>query len=102
MTWVESDPDPCSHFMSSKPLGKQHKVLKSSFLSPTPTLMAFTGVTNAHGPSPQPAACILRPQQEVTRPKARFNPTLPKKWGEWGTIQVPTYLDQSLHLHSQW
>ena len=23
------------------------------FLSPTPTLMAFTGVTNAHGPSPQ-------------------------------------------------
>ena len=27
------------------------------FASPTPTLMAFTGVTNAHGPSPQPTAC---------------------------------------------
>ena len=27
------------------------------FDSPTPTLMAFTGVTNAHGPSPQPVAC---------------------------------------------
>ena len=25
--------------------------------STTPTLMAFTGVTNAHGPSPQPTAC---------------------------------------------
>ena len=24
---------------------------------PPPTLMAFTGFTNAHGPSPQPTAC---------------------------------------------
>ena len=27
------------------------------FLCPTPILMAFIGVTNAHGPSPQPTAC---------------------------------------------
>ena len=26
------------------------------FLNPTPTLLAFTGVTSAHGPSPQPTA----------------------------------------------
>ena len=26
------------------------------FLNPTPTLIAFTGVTNAHGPSPQPTS----------------------------------------------
>ena len=30
---------------------------RSRFLSPSPTLMAFTGVTNAHGPSPQPTEC---------------------------------------------
>ena len=29
------------------------------FINPTPTLMAFTGVTNAHGPSPQLTACSL-------------------------------------------
>ena len=27
-----------------------------AFFNPTPTLIAFTGVTNAHGPSPQPTA----------------------------------------------
>ena len=26
-------------------------------INPTPILMPFTGVTNAHGPSPQPTAC---------------------------------------------
>ena len=47
--------------------------------------MAFTGVTNAHGPSPKPTACrstscsLMKPQQEVTRPKARLKPSLPKK-----------------------
>ena len=30
------------------------------FLSPTPTLMAFTGVTNAHDPHPSITACIAR------------------------------------------
>ena len=44
--------------------------------------MALTGVTNA----PQPTACrsptcSLEQQQEVTRPKARFKPTLPTKSG---------------------
>ena len=29
------------------------------FKMPTPTPMAFTGVTNAHGPSPKPTACSL-------------------------------------------
>ena len=30
---------------------------KNFFIIPTPTLMAFTGFTNAHGPSPHPTAC---------------------------------------------
>ena len=42
-----------------------------SFLSPTPTLMAFTGVTNAHVGLHHVA---LRPLQDVTRPMARFKP----------------------------
>ena len=29
----------------------------SFLITPNPTLMAFTGVTNAHGPSSQPIAC---------------------------------------------
>ena len=28
------------------------------YLNPTPTLLAFTGVTNAHGPSPQPTTAV--------------------------------------------
>ena len=64
--------------------------------------MAFTGVTNVHGPSPQPTAC--RPQscslttaKEVTRLKARFKPTTPEKSGvDGGANQVPTYLNISL------
>ena len=32
-------------------------LVQSFFKSPNPTLMAFTGVTNAHGPSPHPTAC---------------------------------------------
>ena len=47
-----------------------------SFLSPTPTQMTFTWVTKAHGPTPwmSPMSAALQPQQEVTRPKARFKP----------------------------
>ena len=41
----------------------------------TPNLMTFTGVTNVHVPLPQPKE--EGPQQEVTRPKARFKPTSP-------------------------
>ena len=42
-------------------------------------------------------------QQEVTRLKARFKPTSPKKSGvDGGANQVPTYLGQSLHLYSPW
>ena len=40
--------------------------------------------TNAHGPSPQPTGlqhAVLRPQQDVTRPKTRFKPTLHNKCG---------------------
>ena len=51
--------------------------------SPTPTLMAFTGVTNAHGPSPRLSQqhvdlhyAVWQPQQEVTRPKAMLEPFL--------------------------
>ena len=32
----------------------------ASFKSPTPTIVAFTGVNNAHGPSPQPTACSMQ------------------------------------------
>ena len=31
--------------------------------------------SNAHEPSPQPTACSLTTQQEVTRPKTRLKPT---------------------------
>ena len=59
---------------------------------PTHTLMAFTGVTNSHGPhlSQQHAGlqhAVWQQQQEVTRPKARFKPFLPEKSGvDWGAI----------------
>ena len=49
--------------------------------------MAFTGVTNVHGLSrlsqqhAGPQHAVLQPQQEVTRPKARFKHTLPEKSG---------------------
>ena len=43
------------------------------------------------------------PQQEVTRPKARFKSILPKMTGlDGGANQVPTYLGQLFHLHSPW
>ena len=48
------------------------------YMSPTQNLMAFAGVTNAYGTSPQQhadlhhAVCWL--QQEVTRSKAKFQP----------------------------
>ena len=57
-----------------------------AFINPTPTLMAFTGITNAHGPPPhtsqqhaglQHEAWQL--QQEVTMSNERFKPTSPKK-----------------------
>ena len=44
--------------------------------------MACTGVTNADGPSRQPTDlqhAVLRKQQEVTMPEARFEPTSPEK-----------------------
>ena len=56
----------------------------SQVISPSPTLMTSTGVTNAHGLSP--AANSMQVSiwwllQEVTRPKAKVKPTLPKKSG---------------------
>ena len=74
-----------------------------TFLKPH-SLMAFTGVKNAYGPSPQPTACrtpfwSLKQQQEVTRPKARFKSSLPKKTKlDGGANQVPTYLGQLLQI----
>ena len=49
-------------FVSRKLINTRHQkifviVFRKFFLSGTPTLMAFTGVTNAHRPSPQPTAC---------------------------------------------
>ena len=56
--------------------------------------MAFTGVTNAHGLSPQPTAS-RSPSWSLTtttgRNQARFKPTMPKKSGvDGGANQVPT------------
>ena len=46
---------------------------------------------------------VWQTQQEATRPKTRFKPTLPKKSGvDGGANQVPTYLGQLLHLYSPW
>ena len=42
------------------------------FLPHSPTLMAFTGVTNAHGPSTQPTA-VWQLQLEVTRPMTIYS-----------------------------
>ena len=39
--------------------------------------MAFRGITNTHVLSPQPTACSL---STVTRPAARFECTMPKKF----------------------
>ena len=52
-----------------------------------PTLTAFTGVANAHGPPwPHPTACrsptcSLMTSTGSNRPKARFKPTSPEKSG---------------------
>ena len=62
--------------------------------------MAFTGVTNAHGPSPQPTACrspscCLTTATGSNQAKAMFKPTLPKKsWVDGGANQLPTNLGQ--------
>ena len=76
------------------------------FLSHTPTLTAFTGVTNAHGPSPQPTA-FRSPSSSLTtargsnQAKAKFKPTPPEKSGvDGGANQLSTYLGQPLHLYS--
>ena len=53
--------------------------------------MAFTGVANAHGPSHHPTGppkYSLMTRQEVTRPRARFKPTLPKKSGAYVAAEI--------------
>ena len=61
--------------------------------------MAFTGVNNPHEPSPSQQHAglhhaVWQLQQEVTRPRARFKPTLPEKSGvDGGANQVPTKED---------
>ena len=86
------------------------QIARLFFISPTPTLMAFTGVTNALGPSPQPTACRSPSCSVATgtwsKPGLRQCLNLPHLrslgWiGGW-TNHVPTYLGQSLHLYSQW
>ena len=51
--------------------------------------MVLNGVTNAYGPHSSQQHAVLHHavkqlQQEVTRPKARFKPTLPEKSGVMG------------------
>ena len=58
--------------------------------------MAFTRVTNAHGPSQHAGLhhAVWQLQQEVTRPKASFKPTSAEKSRvDGGANQVPTYQD---------
>ena len=65
----------------------EQKIKKAkSLISPTPTLTAFTGVTNAHWPYPSQLhaglhLALRQLREEVTRSKARFKSTLPKKSG---------------------
>ena len=68
-------------------------LLESQFFKFTPSLVAFTGVTNAHGLSPQPTACRSlicsnQLQQEVTRPEAGLN-LLGQSLRWMGCNQVP-------------
>ena len=42
------------------------------FIIPTPTLMAFTGVTNADGPSPQPWSTLVEGGKERYRPPGKL------------------------------
>ena len=58
-----------------------------AFLSPTPTPMAFTGVTNDHRPSPQPTAC-RSPSCSLTTAT--------------GNNRVQIYIGQLLDLYSPW
>ena len=39
-------------------LDEDHVKVQLIFINPRPTVMAFTRVTNAHGPSPQPTVCM--------------------------------------------
>ena len=52
--------------------------------------MAFTGVTNAHGPSPQPTACSLMAATGSNKAKVAALPTV---------SQPLPQLNQSLHLN---
>ena len=56
-------------------------------LNPTPTIMAFTEVTNAHGPSPQHSGlhrAVRQLQQEVTGPRQGLNLPCPRSKGWMG------------------
>ena len=74
--------------------------------NPTHTLMAFTEVTNAHGPSPQPTACWSRKYSLMTATGS--NQALGKGYtycaqevlGGWWSNQLPINLGQLLHLYS--
>ena len=70
--------------------------------------MVFTGVINAHGPSPQPTtyrspSCSLTTATGSNQAQAGFKPTSPKKPGVDGEAnQVPTLLGGSLHFCYPW
>ena len=74
----------------------------------TATLMAFTGITNAHGPSPyatacKPPTCSLTTTTGSNRANVKVsNYNAKEVWGGWGSSFVATYLDQPIQLYSQW
>ena len=74
LIWPFQDPTLQKHIQRNGPI----RTLKVFFKKNTPTLMAFTGVTNTYGPSFRQQAGL---QQEVTRPKTRLKPTSPTKSG---------------------
>ena len=73
------------------------------FYSPTPTLMVFTGVTNAHGHSPQPTACwsriccCLSTEAGSNHAKDKLQTYFAwEVWGGWGAIRCQHIPDKSI------
>ena len=71
---------PCATFEPTLPEKFQLDGVKVLFFDPNSQPYGFQRVTNAHGASLSQQDAVFQPQQEVTRPCARFEPTLPEKF----------------------
>ena len=75
------------------------------FITPTPTIIAFTVVTKAHGPSIQPTLQVSNMESIWTAAwsyQALGNILTCFAQEDGGANQLPTYLGQSHHLCSPW